>query len=115
MGTHQLCQSMHNRDSRRRIKRGLKIPLRKSWLKTSNLKKEIYSDMECTEGPKLNPKQTSPRHIIKMAKSERQGEDSKSHKRKTINYKGIPIRLSADFSTEESGKIYLISTREKFA
>ena len=27
-------------------------------------------------------------------------EDSKGGKRKTVNYKGTPIRLTADFSTE---------------
>ena len=57
-----------------------------------NLKKETrYAGTRSTESP-------TPRHIIiKMAKVI---EDSKGSKRKRVSYKGTPIRLSTDFSTE---------------
>ena len=52
---------------------------------------------------KRNPKRTTPRHIIiKMPKGKRQREIIKSSKKnpQLITYKGAPIRLSADFSTD---------------
>ena len=51
---------------------------------------------------KMNPKRLTPRHIIiKMA----QVRDKKrilktSREKQLVTYKGAPIRLSADFSTE---------------
>ena len=66
-----------------------------------NLKKEIYTSTGSTEGPKQDkPKRPTPIHIIiKMAKvKERIIKVAREKQR--VNYKGTPIRPSADFSTE---------------
>ena len=63
-----------------------------------NLTKEIdfQEVQEAQRVPKkLDPRRNTPRHIIKeerILKAAREKE--------TITYKGVPIRLSADFSTE---------------
>ena len=51
---------------------------------------------------KLNPNRPTPRHnIIKMAKIKDKERILKAAREKQrVNYKGTPIRLSADFSTE---------------
>ena len=51
---------------------------------------------------KLNPIRPTPRHIIiKMAKVKDKGSILKAAREKqSMNYKGTPIRLSANFSTE---------------
>ena len=51
---------------------------------------------------RLNPNRPTPRHIIiKMAKVKDKERILKAAREKqSINYKGTPIRLSADFSTE---------------
>ena len=51
---------------------------------------------------KMNPKRSTPRHIvIKMVKAKI--ENFKDSKRKQlVTWKGTPIRLSADFSAETS-------------
>ena len=52
---------------------------------------------------KLDPKRNTPRHIIitlpKMKEEERISEAARE--KETVTYKGLPIRLSADFSKEE--------------
>ena len=52
---------------------------------------------------KMNPKKPTPRHvIIKMAKFKDKERILKSAREKQeVTYKGAPIRLSADFSTEK--------------
>ena len=65
--------------------------------------KETYQDTASTEGPKqVEPKQAHTRHIIiKMAKVKDKERILKAAREKqSINYKGTPIKLSADFSTE---------------
>ena len=51
---------------------------------------------------KLDPKRNTPRHIIitlpKMKQEERILEAARE--KDTVTYKGVPIRLSADFSKE---------------
>ena len=51
---------------------------------------------------KLDPRRNTPRHIImtlpKMKKKERILEAARE--KETVTYKGVPIRLSADFSKE---------------
>ena len=51
---------------------------------------------------KLDPKRNTPRHITitlaKMREKERILEAAR--KKETVTYKGVPIRLSADFSKE---------------
>ena len=67
-----------------------------------NLKKERDIQVQETQRVpnKMNPNRPIPRHsIIKMEKV----KDKKSFKgsmRKRVNYKGTPIRLSTDISTE---------------
>ena len=52
-------------------------------------------------GSNLNPKWPTPRCIIKMAKVKYKERMLKAAREKqSINYKGTPIRQSADFSTE---------------
>ena len=51
---------------------------------------------------KLNPRRNTPRHIIitlpKIKDKERLLQASRE--KETVTYKGVPIRLSADFSKE---------------
>ena len=66
-----------------------------------NLVKEI--DMQVQEAQKvLGPKRTTPRHIIiKMPKVKDIERILKAAREKwRITYKGVPIKLSADFSKE---------------
>ena len=69
-----------------------------------NLVKEI--DIQVQEAQrvpnKLDPKRTTPRHItIKMPKVKDKERISKATgEKQRIAYKGVPIRLSADFSKE---------------
>ena len=49
----------------------------------------------------LNPKRNTPRHIIiKLPKIKDERILKAARKRETVTYKGVPIRLSADFSKE---------------
>ena len=70
-----------------------------------NLVKEIdfQEVQEAHRVPKkLGPKKTTPRHIIitlpKIKEKERILKAARG--KETVNYKGVPIRLSADFSKE---------------
>ena len=77
--------------------------MKKLWLKTPNLKDTDIKIQEAQKAPnKLNPNRPTPRHIIiKMAKVKDKERILKATREKqSINYKGTPIRLSADFSTE---------------
>uniref|UniRef100_A0A8D1G682 L1 transposable element RRM domain-containing protein n=1 Tax=Sus scrofa TaxID=9823 RepID=A0A8D1G682_PIG len=68
-----------------------------------NLKDTDIKIQETQRAPnKLNPNRPTPRHIIiKMAIIQDKVRILKAAREKqSINYKGIPIRLSADFSTE---------------
>ena len=68
-----------------------------------NLKDTDIKVQEAQRAPnKLNPNRPTPRHIIiKMAKVKDKERILKAAREKqSINYKGTPIRLSADFSTE---------------
>nr|KAF6274934.1 hypothetical protein mMyoMyo1_010345 [Myotis myotis] len=51
---------------------------------------------------KRNPKRTTPRHIIiKMPRAKDKERILKAaRERQSVTYKGVPMRLSADFSTE---------------
>ena len=68
-----------------------------------NLVKDI--DIQVQEAQKvpnkLVPKRTTPRHLIKMPKVKDKEKILKAAREKqTVNFKGVPIRLSADFSKE---------------
>ena len=69
----------------------------------SNLKDTEFQIQEVQRAPnKLNPNRPTPRHItIKMAKVNDKKRILKAAREKqNVIYKGTPIRLSADFSTE---------------
>ena len=68
-----------------------------------NLKETDIKIQEVQRAPnKLNPNRPPPRHIlIKMAKVKDKERILKAAREKqSINYKGTPIRLSADLFTE---------------
>ena len=66
-----------------------------------NLVKEI-DFQEAQSVPKnLDPKRNTPRHIIKLPKIKDKERILKGARgRERVTYKGVPIRLSADFSKE---------------
>ena len=71
--------------------------------KFPNLKHTYIKTQEAQRAPnKLNPNRPTLRHIIiRMAKVKDKERILKAAREKqSINYKGTPIRLSADFSTE---------------
>ena len=69
-----------------------------------NLAKEIdlQEVQEAQRVPKkLDPKRNTPRHIIKLPKIKDKERILKAAgEKETVTYKGVPIRLSADFSEE---------------
>ena len=68
-----------------------------------NLKDTELKIQEAQRAPnKLNPNRPTPRHIIiKMAKvSDKERILKAAREKQNVTYKGTPIRLSADFSTE---------------
>ena len=97
---------MHNRNFRRRkIKeKGIENIFEEIMAENfPNLKDTDIKIQEAQEAPnKLNPNRPTPGHIIiKMAKVKDKERILKAAREKqSINYKGSPIRLSADFSTE---------------
>ena len=60
----------------------------------------MHKSRKCTFSNKMNPNRPMPRHIITTILKVKDKENLKSGKRKTGTYKGAPIRLLADFSTE---------------
>ena len=78
--------------------------MKKLSLETSQVLKDTeFKIQEAQRAPnKLNPNRPTPRHItIKMAKVNDKEKILKAAREKqSINNKGTPIRLSADFSTE---------------
>ena len=74
-----------------------------------NLAKEIdFQEVhKAQRGPKkLDPRKHTPRHIIiklpKIKDKERILEAARG--KETVTYKGVPVRLSADFSKDLAGK-----------
>ena len=69
-----------------------------------NLAKELDMQVQDTQTvrKKLDPRRNTPRHIIiKMPKVKDKERILKAAREKQrITYKGVPIRLSADFSKE---------------
>ena len=49
---------------------------------------------------KLDPKRNTPRHIIITLPKMKDKEKILKAARETVTYKGVPLRLSADFSKE---------------
>ena len=93
----QGCQK--ERRKSRKLKTYLKKIMKENFL---NLVKEI--DIQVQEAHrvpnKLDPKRTTPRHIIiKMPKLKDKDRILKTARQKQrVTYKGVPIRLSTDFS-----------------
>ena len=70
-----------------------------------NLAKEIdfQEVQEAQRVPKeLDPRRNTPRHIIITLPKikEKEGTLKAAREKETVTYKGVPIRLSADFSKE---------------
>ena len=66
-----------------------------------NLKDTDIKIQEAQKAPnKLNPKTPTTRHIIIKMTRVKERILKAARKKQSINYKGTPIRLSADFSTE---------------
>ena len=69
-----------------------------------NLEKEIdfQKAQEAQKVPKkLDPRRTTPRHIIiTLPKIKQERILEAAREKDTVTYKGVPIRLSADFSKE---------------
>ena len=78
-----------------------------------NLKHTDIKIQEAQRAPnKLNPNWLTPRHIIIKMEKGKERVLKAAREKQSANYKGTPIRLSADFSTEilqarGSGKRYL--------
>ena len=70
--------------------------------KFPNLVKEIGIQVwEAQRVPnKLNPKRTTPRHIIIKMPKVKERILKATREKERVTYKGVPIRLSADFSKE---------------
>ena len=49
---------------------------------------------------KLDPKRTTPNHIITKMPKVKERILKTARKKQKVTYKGVPIRLSADFSKE---------------
>ena len=66
------------------------------------MKKKDIQVQEAQKVPnKLDPKRTTPRHIIVTLPNIKDKEKIlKARDKETVTYKGVPIRLSADFSKE---------------
>ena len=73
-----------------------------------NFVKEINIEVQETQRVpnKVDPKRSTPRHIIiKMPKVKDKERILKAAREKeTVTYKEVPVRLSADFSKESAGK-----------
>lgn len=66
-----------------------------------NMKHSDIKIHEAERAPnKLNPNRPTPRHIIIKIAKVKERILKAAREKKSINYKGNPIRLSADFSTE---------------
>ena len=89
---------------RRRGREGSEKIFEENMLKSfSNMGKEIVTQVQEAERvpDRINLRRNMPRHILIKLTGIKYKENIKSNKEKQqITYKGIPIRLSADFSAE---------------
>ena len=66
-----------------------------------NLKKETSIKLqEAQRAPKFEPNRPKPRHIIIKMAEVKERILKAAREKQSVDYKGTPIRLSADFSTE---------------
>ena len=99
----QRKQYLHNRYTRRRRERWIENIFKEIIVENfPNLGKETDTQvMEAQRSPKKRTQEDKPWCIIKMAKIKNTEKMLKAAREgKKIIYKGNPIRLSADFSTE---------------
>ena len=107
LGQHQMHQDSHYCGPRRRtkwIRTRENIWRDKSWKLPKHGKGHSQPSSGTTENPwKNKPRRNTQRHIvIKLTKIKDRDKILKATRKKwQITYKGIPIRLSADFSTED--------------
>ena len=87
-----------------------------------NLKENDIKIQQAQRAPnKLNPNRPTPRHIIIKMTKFKDMILTVEREKQSINYKGTPIRLSDDFSTEklqarrESQDIFKVLKGKKFA
>ena len=102
LGT-SICYKSGPKKKEKKKKKREKIYLKKLWLKIFKTKEESrYPDTGSTEGPKQDEtKQTYTKtQYLKNGKFLKIKRRFSRHQRKRVNYKGTPIRLSADFSTK---------------
>ena len=73
-----------------------------------NMGKEVVSQVQVAQGVpgRINPRKNTPRHtVIKLIKIKDRDKILKvTREKRQITYKGTPIGLSADFSTETLGQ-----------
>ena len=102
-----MFQHLNHRGARRRIGRARNLNLFEKIMKENfpNLAKEIdFQEVQETQRvpKKLVPRRDTPRHIVitlpKIKDKERILKAAREKER--VTYKGVPIRLSADFSKE---------------
>ena len=94
---------MHNRDSRRRRKRKeIENIFEETIVENSpNLKEIDIKIQEAQRAPnKLNPNRPTLRHVMIQMLKVKGKEIIIKTARERVEYKGTPIRLSANFSTE---------------
>ena len=65
-----------------------------------NLAKEIDTEVQETQRVpnKMDPKRATPRHIIIKMPKVKEKVLKAAREKQTVTYKGVPIRLSANFS-----------------
>ena len=101
-----MFQHLNNRDAREEEEQEIENLFEKIMKENfSNLAKEMdfQEVQEAQRVPKkLDPKRNTPRHIIiKLHKIKDKERILKAAREKeTVTYKGVPIRLAADFSNE---------------
>ena len=111
MGQPETFQYLNHRGARRRRGRARNRSLFQQIMKKNfpNLAKEIdfLEVQEAQRVPKkLDPRKDIPRHIIiKLPKIKDNEKILKAAgEKETVTYKGVPIRLSADFLRDLTGK-----------
>ena len=75
-----------------------------------NLVKKIYIEVQEVQRvpKKLDPRKHTPRHIIiTLPKIKEERILEAAREKDTVTYKGVPIRLSADFSKETLSLIHI--------
>ena len=103
-GTTLKIPTVELQGSQKKKRKSLRKYLKKLQSKTSLTweRKQPPKSRKCRVPYRINPRRNTPRHIlIKLTKIQSKEKVLKAAREKQqITYKGIPIRLSADFSAE---------------